>query len=105
MKKEIILIALVFFCVVAIFFYPVFKGDMPFPGDLLVGTNPYNSRGFNGFAAGGVPNKSQGTDVIRELYPWKHFAIEMFKKGQIAFWNPYDFSGNPLMANFQSGAF
>lgn len=106
MKKEFFLIALVFICIVSVFFYPIFKGNMPFPGDLLAGsTNPYNSLILSGYAPGGVPNKAQGVDVIRELYPWKHFVIEMFQKGQIAFWNPYDFSGNPLMANFQSGVF
>ncbi len=105
MKKDFFLIALVFICIISVFFYPVFKGQIPFPGDLLVGTNPFNSSSFAGFAPGGVPNKAQGVDVIRELYPWKHFAIEMFQKGQIAFWNPYNFSGNPLMANFQSGVF
>jgi len=106
MKKEFISIILVFIFITAIFFYPIFKGNIPFPGDLLVGnTNPYNSLSFDGYAPGGVPNKAQGPDVIKELYPWKHFVIEMLKKGQIAFWNPYNFSGNPLMANFQSGNF
>lgn len=105
MKKELIFIILVLICITSVFFYPVFKGNIPFPGDLLVGTNPFNSLSFGGYAPGGVPNKAQGVDVIRELYPWKHFTIEMFKKGQVAFWNPYDFSGNPLMANFQSGIF
>lgn len=105
MRKNIFLIITFIICIVSVFFYPIFKGDIPFPGDLLVGTNPYSSLSLNGFAPGGVPNKAQGPDVMRELFPWKHFVIEMFKKGQIAFWNPYDFSGNPLMANFQSGAF
>ncbi len=105
MRRELILISIVFIFITSVFFYPVFKGQIPFPGDLLVGTNPFSSSSFGGYAPGGVPNKAQGVDVIRELYPWKHFVIEMFQKGQIAFWNPYDFSGNPMMANFQSGAF
>lgn len=105
MKKEIFLIALIFICIVSFFFYPLFKGKIPFPGDLLVNTNPYNSLSLGGYAPGGIPNKAQGVDVIRESYPWKHFVIESFKKGSIAFWNPYDFSGNPMMANFQSGTF
>jgi uncharacterized membrane protein YfhO len=28
-----------------------------------------------------------------------------FKKGQLPTWNPYSFSGTPLLANFQTGAF
>lgn len=105
MRRELILISIVLIFITSVFFYPVFKGQIPFPGDLLVGTNPFSSSNFGGYAPGGVPNKAQGVDVIRELYPWKHFVIEMFQKGQIAFWNPYDFSGNPMLANFQSGAF
>jgi len=105
MRRELILISIVLIFITSVFFYPVFKGQIPFPGDLLVGTNPFSASSFGGYAPGGVPNKAQGVDVIRELYPWKHFVIEMFQKGQIAFWNPYDFSGNPMMANFQSGAF
>lgn len=41
-------------------------------------------------------------DVIDQIYPWKHFTIEMLKKGQIPFWNAYSFSGTPHLANFQS---
>lgn len=88
------------------FFWPVFKGYIPFPGDNLVGFyGPYSSYPISGFLPGGVPNKAQGADVIRELYPWKFFAIQSLKSGQIPFWNPYNFSGNPLLANFQSAVF
>lgn len=89
-----------------IFFYPIFKGHIPFPGDLLVGNSgPYSSNTYGGFVPGAVPHKAQGPDVIRQLYPWKHFVIESFKNGRVPFWNPYNFSGNPLMANFQSAVF
>src|ERR1035437_10852554 len=90
---------------VLLFFYPIFKGQIPFPGDLLVGTNPYRSQPFLGFAAGGYPNKAQGQDVIAEIYPWRYFSINQLKQGSIPFWNPYNFSGNPQMANFQTAVF
>jgi len=41
-------------------------------------------------------------DVITQIYPWRHLAIEIWKSGQIPLWNPYTFSGNPLLANYQS---
>jgi len=41
-------------------------------------------------------------DVHTQIYPWKKFTIETFKNGQIPLWNPYSFSGNPHLANFQS---
>lgn len=92
--------------VVFIFFFPVFKGKVPFPGDLLVGEySPYSSNSYFGIAPGGVPNKAQGFDIIRMTFPWKEFALEGLRTRQIPLWNPYNFSGTPFMANFQSGVF
>lgn len=97
----------IFFLISTIFFWPVFlKGYIPFPGDLLVGNyEPYKSNSYFGWGPGGVPNKAQGPDVIRELYPWKFFAIDSLKNGTLPWWNPYNFSGNPQLANFQTAAF
>ena len=91
--------------VVCLFFYPVFKGQIPFPGDILVNDNPYSSQGFLGYNAGGYPNKAQGPDVTKEIYPWRYFSINQLKTGNIPFWNPHNFSGNPQLANFQTGFF
>lgn len=41
-------------------------------------------------------------DVNSQIYPWKKLTIDTYKSGQIPFWNPYSFSGNPHLANFQS---
>jgi hypothetical protein len=84
----------------------MFQGQIPFPGDLLVGQYaPYSSNIYNGIPAGGVTNKAQGPDVIKELFPWKYNVIEQIKLGHLPFWNPHNFSGNPLLANFQSAVF
>lgn len=98
-------IIFVFAAITIAFFYPLLKGNIPFPGDLLVSTAPYNSFSYLGYAPGGVPNKAQGPDVIHELFPWKFFVIDSLKQGQIPFWTPYNFAGNTMMANFQSGTF
>ncbi|HZQ29624.1 MAG TPA: YfhO family protein [Patescibacteria group bacterium] len=106
MKKELLKPLGIFIFLVAIFFYPIFKGNIPFPGDLLVSTyEPYKAYPILGYQPGGVPSKLQGADVIRHIFPWKFLAIEMIKKGEMPFWYPYNFSGNPLLANFQTGAF
>ena len=44
-------------------------------------------------------------DVHTQIYPWKKLTIDTFRKGQLPLWNPYNFSGYPLAANFQSAAF
>lgn len=93
------------FITVLFFFKPVFFGNIPFPGDLLVSQSPYKAESYLGYAPGGYPNKAQGPDVINEIYPWKYFSIEQLKKGELPLWNPYNFSGNPQMANFQTAIF
>lgn len=98
------LILIVF--IVLIFFYPVFKEKFPFPGDLLVNFyEPYKAYSILGYQPGAVPSKDQGADVVRHIFPWKSFAVNSLKDGEIPFWNPHNFSGNPLMANFQSAVF
>ncbi len=91
--------------IVLLFFFPIFKGNIPFPGDLLVNSNPYNTQSFLGYNPGSYPNKAQGPDVITEIYPWRYFSIDQIKQGSIPFWNPHNFSGNPQMANFQTALF
>lgn len=44
-------------------------------------------------------------DVHTQIYPWKKFTIDTFGNNQIPLWNPYAFSGNPYLANFQSAVF
>lgn len=91
--------------VVIIFFYPIFKGNIPFPGDLLIDSNPYKTQSYLGYQPGGYPNKAQGPDVITEIYPWRFFSINQLLQGNIPFWNPHNFSGNPQMADFQTAVF
>lgn len=99
----------IFFCaflaiIFSVFFYKtVIFHKVPFPGDLLLSSAPFKTESYFGYAPGGYPNKGQGRDVITELYPWKYESISQMKQGQIPFWNPYNFSGNILMQNYQSG--
>ena len=97
---------LIILIVLTFFNKSIFAGLIPYPGDLIVANyEPYKSHAYLGFLPGSIPHKAQGPDVAKELVPWKHFVIESLKNGQIPFWNPYNFSGNPQMANFQSGVF
>lgn len=91
--------------VILLFFNQVFFGKIPFPGDLLISENPYKAETFQGYNPGSYPNKAQGQDVITEMYPWRYFSIQQLKNGRIPFWNPYNFSGNPQLANFQTAVF
>lgn len=90
-----------------IFFWQMFfKGLSPIPSDTIVGlyypfrdiyakTNP-----------NGLPYKNfLITDPVRQTYPWRNLAVRLEKQSQLPLWNPYNFAGTPLFANFQSAAF
>src|SRR3989344_9331268 len=92
--------------IVLLFFWPIFKGQIPFPGDLLVSEyNPWKTYSYLGYNPGSYPNKAQYFDVLRQLYPWKALSISQLESGNITLWNQYNFSGAPLLANFQSAVF
>lgn len=98
-----------FFILIAtclIFFKIFLFGLYPIPGDLLVSFYfPWYSGGWESYNSWTTHKELFDADAIRQIYPWREFAMDQFKKGQIPLWNPYAFSGQPLLANFQSGVF
>ncbi|OGH20479.1 MAG: hypothetical protein A3D74_02810 [Candidatus Levybacteria bacterium RIFCSPHIGHO2_02_FULL_37_13] len=106
-KREFFVVFLILFFVTAIFFYKTFlHGLVSFPGDLLIAEyNPWKTYSYLGYNPGSYPNKAQYFDVLRQLYPWKTFAVDLIKQGILPLWNPYNFSGAPLISNFQSAVF
>ena len=83
-----------------IFSSPYFlKGLVPFPSSYLVSNfGPWNEYvNFTGFV------KNTATpDVITQIFPWKKIAVDIWRSGVVPLWNPYGFSGTPLLANYQS---
>jgi hypothetical protein len=103
---RILLFPVIIVVVCAIFFYPtVLSGKLPVPTDTLVGLyHPW----LDLYAATnprGVPYKNfLITDPIRQQIPWRKLVIDNLKNGTLPLWNPYNFSGTPLVANIQAGA-
>lgn len=92
---------------VLIFFWQFFlKGLLPIPSDTIVGLyHPYRDLYARDYPRG-IPFKNfLITDPVRQQYPWKDLSIDLLKKGKLPLWNPYTFSGTPLLANFQSAVF
>ncbi len=92
--------------VCAAFFYPVFRlGTLPVPTDTLIGLyHPWLDQAAKTNPAG-VPFKNfLITDPIRQQIPWRKLVIDDLKNGTLPLWNPYNFSGTPLAANIQAGA-
>src|SRR3990167_10525400 len=106
-KREFFVVFLILFFVTAIFFYKTFlHGLVSFPGDLLIAEyNPWKTYSYLGYNPGSYPNKAQYFDVLRQLYPWKALSISQLESGNITLWNQYNFSGAPLISNFQSAVF
>ena len=40
-----------------------------------------------------------------QFYPWRDYAFDMLRAGQLPLWNPYNGAGAPLIANYQSALF
>lgn len=105
MKKYLPILFIIL--LVSIFFKDfLIKGLIPIPADTIVGLyHPWRDEKWGDFS-NGVPYKNfLITDPVRQQYPWKMLSINYLKNGQIPKWNPYTFSGSPLLANFQSGVF
>ncbi|MBI2028378.1 MAG: YfhO family protein [Candidatus Levybacteria bacterium] len=102
MKKHILRFwpIIFIFSIWFIFASPFFlKNKVPFPSTYQV--NNFAPWSTNSQFWGPVKNGAM-PDIITQIYPWRHLAIEIWKSGGIPLWNPYSFSGTPLLANYQS---
>ncbi|MGA1794006.1 MAG: hypothetical protein ACMUHM_08650, partial [Thermoplasmatota archaeon] len=48
---------------------------------------------------------SKNSDIVEQYYPWRYLAEESMDSGELPLWNPYNFGGEPLLANIQLGFF
>src|SRR3989338_2737474 len=104
MKKIIpfVIIALIPF----IFFWQFFIKDLlPIPSDTIIGLyHPWRDLYSKDYPRG-IPFKNfLITDPVRQQIPWRKIAIDQWKEGKIPLWNPYNFSGTPILANIQTAA-
>ena len=82
-----------------------FRGLLPIPADIIAGVY-YPWLDYKWGFPTGVPVKNPLiSDIPSLLYPWRSFAIDQFKSLHWPLWNPYYFTGMPLLANFQSAVF
>src|SRR5688572_8571954 len=82
-----------------LFFYPFFLfGLIPMPTDFIVGIYP---PWLNHYPNVPVKNPLLA-DVPSLIYPVKEIGINLIKSGQLPLWDPHQFGGHPLLANFQS---
>lgn len=106
-KAKIFLPIFFILFVTCLLFFKIFtRGLYPVPGDLLVSFYfPWYSGGWEGYNPWTTRKELLGADAVRQIYLWKEFAAQEAKAGRLPLWNPYTFSGQPLLANFQSSVF
>lgn len=90
-----------------VFFWPFFsKNLLPIPSDNIIGLyNPFIDYYRKEYSRGFPYKNYLLGDPIKTQYPWRNLAIDMGKKFQLPLWNPYSFSGTPLLANISSAVF
>ncbi len=95
---------LLVYCLVV--FSPVISNKLPIPSDTIVGLyHPWRDELANIYPNGAPFKNFLITDPVRQQYPWRNLAIGSLRKGELPLWNPYSFSGTPLLGNLQSAAF
>ncbi len=89
------------------FFYPFWlRGKLPIPADTIVGLyHPYRDLYAKDYPRGIPFKNSLITDPVRQQYPWRYLTTLLEKNFSLPLWNPYSFTGTPLLANMQSAAF
>lgn len=99
-KYQILIILLIFLGLTGIYFYPIFKGLIILPLDLLIGFySPWYS------PATILLKNPYMVDSITQLYPWKHLVYQSLTRGIIPLWNPYQLLGMPFMASLKPMVF
>lgn len=88
------------------YYWKVFlRGEVPFPGDLMVGAYLPWLESKWGFPTG-VPVKNPLiSDIFSQFFMWKSLVSEGWRSFQVPLWDPYSYSGYPLLATFHSGVF
>ncbi len=87
-------------------FWPFFgKGEIPIPGDILIGTYyPWINETW-GFAVSPPVKNPPMSDVVSLMYPWRKLAYDYIRSGQFPLWDANSFLGQSLIGNFQAGLF
>ena len=98
---------IVIFVVTAAFFWQfLLKGLLPIPSDTIVGLYYPFRELYQKTNPNGIPYKNfLITDPVRQTYPWRNLSVLSEKNKELPLWNPYNFAGTPLLANFQSAVF
>lgn len=74
--------------------------QIPVPLDEVMRGYPYH-----GVIGAVTPRNPLTNDTVKQILPWMQIAREELLRGRVPLWNPYQFSGYPLLGNGQSAPF
>jgi len=83
-------------------YWPVLRGRVPFPADLVLQFPPWESTRDGGFQS---PAHAEMGDLVTELYPWRLYTGRAIAAGTLPLWNPFLLLGAPFVGDPQSALF
>ncbi|MBM3289612.1 MAG: YfhO family protein [Candidatus Hydrogenedentes bacterium] len=85
---------------------PFFPGVF-FRGEVLVPmTQMYDGPPWAAYRPSDLPEQNPaGTEITLQVCVWYRVSDMLFARGELPLWNPYQFTGTPMVANFQSSIF
>lgn len=93
-------VGLLFGAMVLLLCFPMTRGLILLPLDLLVSSyRPWSASGTI------LLKNSYMQDSVVQMFPWKHLVFEAIRRGVIPFWNPYQFGGMPFLAGLKPMVF
>jgi hypothetical protein len=102
--NKILFVVLFFVVVLAIFFSKPLKDNLALvPAETIYHVDtlyqPFADQVKN------LPSNGLLSDLVYQMYPWRHFLGQSLKAGFLPLWNPYSLAGLPFLANDQSSVF
>lgn len=79
-----------------------FRGEMISPADIAFQQPPWASYAPEDWEG---PSNPLMADALTLFRPWYTISREAVRSGAWPLWNPYEFAGIPLLANYQSAVF
>lgn len=97
MRRDLPIIALLFFLPLILFWPQTMGGKTLLPAENLYQWEPF----YTYRDEAGAPDRPHNhllSDLVLQNMQWKTFTRQQFADGEIPLWNPYQFAGIPFLA-------
>ena len=101
-RKLFLLLIAVFSAVAILTYFPILKGKIPFPAEMVTGFPPWESVPARMVI---TPGQAEYGDVATLFYPWRYFQGTALRNGELPLWNPHILSGSPFLGDTESALF